>query len=61
MKCVCNLKNGERVDVLDLITTDCKAYIENVVGRFRLHITNGRHHHTIDIYYCPFCGRKLEK
>jgi RNA polymerase subunit RPABC4/transcription elongation factor Spt4 len=27
----------------------------------RLHITDGEHHITREIFYCPFCGNSLEK
>ena len=57
----CELKNGDRVKVLEPSTMDCKVYLENVAGTFRLHITNERHHNTRVIYYCPFCGRKLKE
>lgn len=57
----CDLKNGERTRILDNSNTDFKVYLENVANRFRLHMTNGRHHTTRDIYYCPFCGGKLNK
>ena len=55
----CEIKNGERTEILDNPATDYKIYIENAANIFRLHITNGRHHSIRDIYYCPFCGRKL--
>ena len=57
----CDLKNGEKVVVLEPATTDYKVYLENCANVFRLHMTNGRHHNTRDIYYCPFCGRELKK
>lgn len=57
----CDLKNGERVVVLEPSTTDYKVYVENVAGVFRLHMENGRHHNTRDIYHCMFCGRKLSR
>ena len=53
------IKKGVRTGILDNSATDYKIYIENVANIFRLHMTNGRHHTTRDIYYCPFCGRKL--
>ena len=55
----CEIKNGGRTDILDNSATDYKIYIENVANIFRLHMTNSRYHSTRDIYYCPFCGRKL--
>ena len=57
----CELKNGERVSVLEPSTTDYKVYIENVANTFRLHMTDGKHHNTRDIYNCPFCGRNLRR
>lgn len=27
----------------------------------KLHMTDGFHHTTRDIFYCPFCGNKLTK
>ena len=59
--CGCELKNGERIVILEPSTTDYKVYIENVANVFRFHMKDGRHHNTRDIYYCPFCGRKLSK
>lgn len=55
----CEIKNGERTEVLDNSATDYKVYLENVANIFRLHMTDGRHHSTRDIYHCPFCGRQL--
>ena len=55
----CEIKNGGRTEILDNPSTNYKIYIENVANIFRLHMTNGRHHSTRDIYYCPFCGSKL--
>lgn len=56
----CDLKNGERVKVIDNSATDYVVYLEKCANRFRLHMTNGRHHTTKEIYHCPFCGRNLE-
>lgn len=55
----CEIQNGERTEVLDNSTTDFKVYLENVANIFRLHMTDGRHHSTRDIYHCPFCGKQL--
>lgn len=57
----CDLKNGEQTRILDNSNTDFDVYLENVANRFRLHMTDEMHHTTRDIYYCPFCGRKLNK
>ena len=56
----CDLKNGEREKVIDNSTTDFVVWLENCANTFRLHMTNGRHHTTKEIYYCPFCGRDLK-
>lgn len=55
----CEIENGERTRLLSNQTSDSKLYLENVANRFRLHMTDGRHHSTRDIYSCPFCGRRL--
>ena len=57
----CELNNGERIRILDNSATDFDVYLENHANRFRLHMTNERNHTVRDIYYCPFCGRKLNK
>lgn len=57
----CDLKNGERTKVIDNSTTDFVVYLENSANIFRLHMTDGRHHTTKEIYHCPFCGRCLER
>ena len=56
----CDLKNGEIIELLHIATTDCKVYMENAAGGFRLHLQNDNKHHVRDIFYCPFCGRRLE-
>lgn len=55
----CEIENGERTKLLDNHATDYKVYLENAANIFRLHMENGRHHSTRDIYHCPFCGRNL--
>ena len=45
----CEIKNGERTEILDNSATDYEIYIENVANIFRLHMTNGRRHSTRDI------------
>lgn len=57
----CDLKNGERTKVIDNERTDFVVYLENAANVFRLHMTNGRHHTTKEIYHCPFCGRDLQQ
>ena len=57
----CDLKNGERIKVISNSKTDFVVYMENSAEVFRLHMTDGQHHTTRDIYHCPFCGRNLEK
>lgn len=57
----CNLKFGEKVKILSNSATDFVVYMEYCTDAFRLHMTDGEHHTTRDIYHCPFCGRDLEK
>ncbi len=57
----CDLNNGERTKVIDNSATDYVVWLENESGVFRLHMTDGKHHTTKEIYHCPYCGRKLSK
>lgn len=59
----CDLKNGEKVTILDCSITNHKAFIEieNVEGVFRLRMNNNIFYTTREILYCPYCGRDLFK
>lgn len=57
----CDLKNGEKINLISNPKTDFKVFIENQEEVFKLHMTNERYHTTRDIYHCPFCGRTLDK
>ena len=57
----CDLKNGESVKIISNSNTKFEVDLENAGGTFRLHMTDCEHHTTKEIYYCPFCGRKLTK
>ena len=57
----CDLKNGESIDIISNSNTEFKVELENAAGTFRLHMTDGIHHTVREIYFCPFCGRKLKK
>lgn len=55
----CEIDNGDRTKLFDNSKTGYKLYMENVCNVFRLHMTDGIHHNTRDIYSCPFCGRRF--
>ena len=57
----CDLKNGEQTKILENSATNFVVYLENKSDIFKLHMTDGTHHTTKEIYHCPFCGRTLVK
>lgn len=57
----CDLENGEFTRILSNKATDFVVNMEIIEGHVKLHMTDGEHHTTRDIYHCPFCGRNLEK
>lgn len=47
----CDLKKGKRIKVIENSYTDFVVYLQNSANIFMLHMTDGRHHTTREIYH----------
>lgn len=56
----CELKENQSNRLLSHEWTKSELWMERAAGVFRLHLVDGTHHSTRDIYFCPFCGRNLK-